>query len=134
MVVKVADAYVVPSIPDKLSVRGAVLLVDRLRRRRFKISGLGTLWSLYREQIAIHRDFVDWGRHRDVCGMLPKPFNTIIPNSLPIVRAMEASTESLNARYTAAFANLYRKLIGEIIERCDGAAGAQRQQQSLCTV
>jgi chromosome partitioning protein len=134
MLVKVADAYVVPSIPDKLSVRGAVLLVDRLRRKRFKISGLGTLWSLYREQSVIHREFVRWGRRRDTSEMIPKPFDTIIPNATPIVRAMEASTESLNAKYTPAFANLYRELIGEIIERCDAAGGTQRHQKTFCTV
>jgi chromosome partitioning protein len=134
MLVKVADAYVVPSIPDKLSVRGAVLLVDRLRRKRYRISGLGTLWSLYRDQNAIHRQFVRWAGRRDVSAMIPKPFDTIIPNATPIVRAMESPAESLNAKYTPAFANLYRELINEIIERCDAAGGAQRQQQSLCTV
>ena len=134
MLVKVADAYVVPSIPDKLSVRGAVLLDDRLRRKKYKIPGLGTLWSLYREQNEIHRDFVRWARRRDVSGMIPQPFDTIIPNATPIVRAMEPSTQSLNAKYTPAFANLYRELIGEIVERSGAVAGAQRKQQTFCTV
>jgi hypothetical protein len=66
--------------------------------------------------------------------MLPKSFETIIPNATHIVRAMDSPAESLNAKYTPAFANLYRELIGEIVERCDAVAGAQRKQQSLCTV
>jgi chromosome partitioning protein len=134
MLVKVADAYVVPSIPDKLSVRGAVLLGDRLRRNNFKLPGLGTLWSLYREQSEIHRKFVSWASGRDVSGMIPKPFDTIIPNATPIVRAMESPAGSLNARYTYPFANLYRELVGEIIERCRRVRGANKQQQRLCTV
>jgi chromosome partitioning protein len=132
MLVKVADAYVVPTIPDKLSVRGAVLLADRLRRRRYKISGLGTLWSLYREQIDIHREFVRWGRRRDVSGMIPKPFETIIPNATHIVRAMGSPAESLNAQYSPAFANLYRQLVSEIVERCHAATGVKRKQETLC--
>jgi chromosome partitioning protein len=134
MLVKVADAYVVPSIPDKLSVRGAVLLVDRLQRKKYKITGLGTLWSLYREQSEIHRKFVSWARCRDISGVIPKPFDTIIPNATPIVRAMESSAGPLNARYKYPFANLYRELVGEIIERCRRVPGANKQQQKLCTM
>src|ERR1017187_8169201 len=51
----VADAFVLPSIPDRLSVRGSMWLLDRIRRSGVKIHPLGTLWSLYREQNKIHR-------------------------------------------------------------------------------
>jgi chromosome partitioning protein len=54
----VADSYVVPAIPDRLSVRGSLYLLDRLRRMGYRINGLGTLWSLYREQNSIHRKMV----------------------------------------------------------------------------
>jgi chromosome partitioning protein len=136
MLVKVADAYVVPSIPDKLSVRGSFYLVERLRRKNFTIPGLGTLWSLYREQNAIHRQIVSLARRRqDLFGVIPKPFATIIPNATPIVRAMESSAESLNARYSPEFANLYRELISEIVgrcQRCHATSGSYRQQRALC--
>ncbi len=55
LLVKTADAYVVPCIPDKLSVRGSHYLVERLRKKNYKLPRLGTIWTLYREQNEIHR-------------------------------------------------------------------------------
>ena len=47
----VADAFIVPAIPDRLSVRGSLYLLDRIQAGGLSRSrGLGTLWSLYREQ------------------------------------------------------------------------------------
>jgi chromosome partitioning protein len=139
MLVKVADAYIVPSVPDKLSVRGTHYLVDRLRRKNFKILGLGTLWSLYKEQNSIHRDMVELSRRRkELFAGIPTAFDTIIPNATAIVRAMESvngsgnSNGSLNAKYTYEFAKLYRELVGEIIDRCRRVPGARKQQQKLC--
>jgi chromosome partitioning protein len=130
MLVKLSDAYVVPCIPDKLSVRGAFYLVERLRQKNFKLPGLGTLWSLYREQNEIHRQFVSLARHRhDLFGVIPKPFDTIIPNATPIVRAMESCPGSLNAKYSPAFANLYRELVREIVERFHAAAHGRKRSK-----
>jgi chromosome partitioning protein len=135
MLVKVADAYIVPCIPDKLSVRGAFYLVERLRRKNYKIPGLGTLWSVYKVQNEIHRDIVGLAsRRQDLFGVIPKPFDTIIPNATAIVRALESPSGSLSARYTSEFAKLYRQLVGEIVERCHAMPGARRQQRVLCGV
>lgn len=123
MLVKVADAYIVPSVPDMLSIRGASYLVERLRRKKFKIPGLGTLWTLYREQNSIHREKTDSaGGRKELFAGMPKAFDTIIPNATAIARAMESSEESLNAKYSPPFAARYRELVGEIIERCHVAA------------
>jgi chromosome partitioning protein len=54
----VADSYIVPAIPDRLSVRGLLYLAERIKSYGYKIHGLGTLWSLYREQNAIHKRIV----------------------------------------------------------------------------
>jgi chromosome partitioning protein len=130
MLVKVADAYIVPCIPDMLSIRGAKYLVDRLRRKNFRIPGLGTLWSLYREQVEIHRENQMAGCRKELFVGMPKAFHTVIPNAAAIAQAMESSNGaahskgSLNAKYTPRFANLYRQLVGEIVERCRVPAGA----------
>lgn len=124
MLVKVADAYIVPCIPDMLSIRGAQYLVDRLRRKNFKIPGLGTLWSLYREQVEVHRENSMASRRKDLFPGMPKAFDTIIPNTTAITRAMESADDSLNARYSSGIANRYRKLVGEIVERCHATVGA----------
>jgi chromosome partitioning protein len=138
MLVKVADAYIVPCIPDKLSVRGAFYLVERLRRKNYKIPGLGTLWSLYRVQNEIHREMVSLAsRRQDLFGVIPQPFDTIIPNATAIVQALESPSGSLSARYTSEFAKLYRQLVGEIVERCQKChttSGSRKQQRTSCTV
>jgi chromosome partitioning protein len=54
-----ADAYIVPAVPDRLSVRGSLLLQRRIRSLGIKVQGLGTLWSLYRQQNKVHRKVVD---------------------------------------------------------------------------
>jgi chromosome partitioning protein len=119
MLVKVADAYIVPSVPDKLSVRGAHYLVDRLRRKKFKLPGLGTLWSLYRVQNEIHREMISLARRRpELFAELPKPFETIIPNATAIARAMESSYTTPDAKFWREIASIYRPLVDEIVARC----------------
>jgi len=59
---------------------------------------------------------------------LPRPFRTVIPNSVDMVRATEPGVEhrSLNAKYTPAFARLYAELAGEIRRRARRARRAGR--------
>jgi chromosome partitioning protein len=116
----VADAYVVPAIPDRLSVRGSLYLLDRIRRMGFKIAGLGTLWSLYREQNGLHRRIVEAvSKGDEPFNQLPRPFKTIIPNASAIAEAAEPGREpkSFNAKYSPQFARLYRSLCEEIVQR-----------------
>jgi chromosome partitioning protein len=51
----VADSYIVPCIPDRLSVRGSLHLTDRIKSHGYKLPGMGTLWSLFRDQNSMHR-------------------------------------------------------------------------------
>jgi chromosome partitioning protein len=107
---KVADAYVLPSIPDRLSVRGSMWLFDRIRRSGVKIQGLGTLWSLYREQNGLHRKVVEAAtKGVEPYNQLPRPFKTIIPNAAAIAAATEPDRKpkSFDAKYTPPFAKLY---------------------------
>lgn len=124
----VADSYIVPSIPDRLSVRGSAFLMDRIRRTGVKISGLGTLWSLYREQNAMHRKIVaDARRGVEPYTFLPRPFETIIPNASAISATTEPNGKpsSFVAKYTKAFAKDYQSLCEEIIQRCQWQASEQ---------
>lgn len=116
----VADGYVVPAIPDRLSVRGSLWLQDRIRRLGVKIEGLGTLWSLYREQNAMHRKVVEAAtKGIEPYRQLPRPFGTVIPNAAAIAMASEPDRKprSFSAKYTPSFAGLYRDLTGEIVQR-----------------
>jgi chromosome partitioning protein len=118
MLVKVADAYIVPSVPDNLSIRGSRYLVDRLRRKQFKIHGLGTLWSLFRKQIEIHCANIELTSRNELLAGLPKPFETVVPHAAAIARAMECSDKSLDAKDWREIAGTYRTLVDEIVARC----------------
>jgi chromosome partitioning protein len=116
----VADSFVVPAIPDRLSVRGSLYLLDRIRRMGYRINGLGTLWSLYREQNGVHRKVVEAvSKGIEPFNQLPRPFKTIIPNAAKIAEATEPDRKpkNFNAKYTPEFAKLYRTLCEEIIQR-----------------
>jgi hypothetical protein len=73
-VLTIADSFIVPTVPDRLSVRGSKYLMSRLSTLGFKVKGLGTLWSLYREQNNMHKSIVkraEWtvpAQKRDVVG------------------------------------------------------------------
>jgi chromosome partitioning protein len=125
----IATAYIVPSIPDRLSVRGSMYLADRIRRSGVKTPGIGTLWSLFRQQNAMHKRLVQAASNRTApYNQLPRPFKTVIPNAAAIASATEAGQKpkSFNAKYTTAFAKTYRGLCREVIQRCD----AQQQMPS----
>jgi chromosome partitioning protein len=117
---EVGDHFIVPAIPDRLSVRGSLYLLDRIRRMGIKIEGLGTLWSLYREQNGIHRRVVEAvAKGVELYNQMPRPFKTIIPNAAKIAEAAEPDRKprNFNAKYTTEFAKLYRSLCEEIVQR-----------------
>ncbi|MBB5021123.1 chromosome partitioning protein [Desulfurispira natronophila] len=118
----VCDAYIVPVIPDRLSVRGAMHLSDRVRKGGYKIRPLGTLWSLYRKQIEQHRITVERAAAGEGASRyLPRPFATIIPNSTRIAESTEPelNPKSFRNKYSHQFAVLYEALMAEIIERLE---------------
>ncbi len=117
----VADAFVLPSVPDRLSVRGSLWLLDRLRRSNVKLQGLGTLWSLYRQQNAMHRRVIEATNdpNHKLHRALPRPFETVIPNASAIADTTEPNRRpnSFSEKYTSQFAKLYRSLCSEIVKR-----------------
>jgi chromosome partitioning protein len=124
----VADSYIVPSIPDRLSVRGSLYLADRIKSYGYKIHGLGTLWSLYREQNAMHKRFVEMSaKGLEPLAKLPRPFKTIIPNAAKIGEASEnaGQPKTFRKKYTPEFGKLFEELCGEIVQRTEW----QRQDQ-----
>ena len=81
----IADSFIVPSVPDRLSVRGSMWLLDRIRRIGVKTPALGTLWSLYRQQNPMHKRVVEAASQgRKPYDQLPPPFRTVIPNAAAI--------------------------------------------------
>jgi len=117
---EVGDSFIVPAIPDRLSVRGSLYLLDRIRRMGIKIERLGTLWSLFRKQNQMHCKVIDaTGRGIEPYAQMPKPFQTVIPNAAKIAEATEpgSSPKSFNAKYTTEFARLFRSLCEEIVAR-----------------
>lgn len=116
----IATAYIIPSVPDRLSVRGSVYLVDRLKRHGYKVPGLGTLWSLYRHQTAMHREFVTGAaRWTHLLQRLPEPFETHIPNATAIPDGLDPTRtpRDFRAKYKTEFAQLFEGLTDEIVNR-----------------
>ncbi|HKQ78396.1 MAG TPA: AAA family ATPase [Blastocatellia bacterium] len=116
----VADSYVVPCIPDLLSVRGSQFLADRIRSFGYKIPPLGTLWSLYRDQNKLHHQIIEAvNKGDDRLKSIAKPFKTIIPNAAAITHATEPGTapHSFRAKYSTQFAGLFEKVCEEIVQR-----------------
>jgi chromosome partitioning protein len=115
----VADGFIVPSVPDRLSVRGSLYLLDRIAKLGFsKIKPVGTLWSLYREQNHVHRAIVEKSSRRvDPYSRLPSPFETVIPNATAIADSSDPDKvpASFKAKYTPQFARLYERLCEEIV-------------------
>jgi chromosome partitioning protein len=131
ILLSVADRYIVPSIPDQLSVRGSLFLLDRIKKRGFKISGLGTLWSLYRQQNPLHCKFVEQAKKSSPpFDQLPKPFETIIPNAAKIAGATEPGQKprTFRQKYSLEFAKLFEALCGEMVRRVELEPGTIRDK------
>lgn len=130
-VMTIADSFIVPTVPDQLSVRGSLYLLSRLSTLGYRVQGLGTLWSLYREQNNMHKAIVAASKKGDTrLAGLPKPFETIIPNATKIAEttdATESAPASFAAKYTYPFAKLFENLCEEICKRSEwspsGASG-----------
>ncbi len=128
----VADCYIVPSIPDRLSVRGSLYLLDRIAARGYRAPGLGTLWTLYRMQNALHKRIIDAAAEgRDPYTRLPKPFKTVIPNSAAIAESTEPNQKpgSFRQKYSLEFAKLFEALCVEIVDRVKALPTADGPEQ-----
>lgn len=142
----VATGYIIPCVPDRLSVRGSAWLAGRIRSSGFKTHGIGTLWSLYRKQNVVHTQTIENASSgRGPFNELPKPFETIIPNATAIATANEEAGKphifrskkrgTFKAKYGGKAAAAFRNLCQEIGERCNGleeanvkSAGRERRE------
>jgi chromosome partitioning protein len=121
-----ADGYVVPAIPDRLSVRGARYLTRRLHNIGVKTRPVGLLWSMRRE-IQTHNEYVNTVRtgrerlafERADAPELPRPFKTVIPHAVAITRSQTGNTayKSFAAKYEGGPTELFKELCREILER-----------------
>jgi len=130
----VADSYVVPCVPDRLSVRGSQFLADRIRSYGYKIPLLGTLWSLYRDQNELHHRIIQAVNYADDrLKSLARPFKTIIPNAAAINRASEPglTPRSFGAKYSPPFARLFQRVCEEIEQRSEKLSAQERIQVSV---
>ncbi|WP_404307275.1 ParA family protein [Neorhodopirellula lusitana] len=118
MFLRIADGYIIPSIPDQLSVRGSENLVKRIGKLNFKVPGIGTLWTLYRQQVALHREIV-----KEPFAKLPTPFETVIPNATKLASAMTLNDAKMipncDIKYGNEFASRYGVLTDELISHCN---------------
>ncbi|RJP19976.1 MAG: ParA family protein [Candidatus Omnitrophota bacterium] len=116
-----ADYFIIPSIPDRLSVRGSIYLLERLRLRGFKrIQCLGTLWTMVRRQVSTHLKIIEHEeRQSGEYARMPKPFRTYIPNMSAIADAMDIWQEypTFQAKYQYKPSHLFEQLCEEIEAR-----------------
>ena len=116
---KVADAYLVPSVPDQLSVKGSHHLIERIRRLGItKAKPLGLLWTLYRESNTVHKRTVSRSLQGEVLHpVLPAPLRTILPNATAIARVSEQQSvapQSVAGKYGTQFGQLFKNVVSEI--------------------
>lgn len=118
-----SDYYILPSVPDRLSVRGSLTLIDRLSKRGFtRTQCLGTLWSMFRKQIPRHVRTIQESRLKEgVYACLPQPFNTVIPNMSVIADALDCRDDvgTFPEKYRYQSAGLFFSLCREIEERIE---------------
>lgn len=128
---RIADAFIIPCVPDTLSVRGALWLMERLRRMNVtRIQPMGTLWSLYRSQAVLHREVIQRTESGEMpYAQLPEPFVTIIPNAASVAAAMDPFIEerpsTFRQKYGTQAARLYGQVADEVVARC-GRLGQPR--------
>lgn len=131
----IADYFLVPTVPDRLSVRGSLYLLSRLATLGYRVDGLGTLWTLYREQNNMHKAIVAASAKGDprLAG-LPKPFETVIPNATKIAETTDPTSTtptSFAAKYTHQFAKLFESLCEEIAKRSEWTPPKKVDKQAV---
>ncbi|MBD3266720.1 AAA family ATPase [bacterium] len=116
-----ADYYIIPAIPDRLSLKGSLSLLTRLKKRGYtRIQCLGTVWSLARKQIKNHNEImVAVKKKQNEFAAIPTPFHTVIPNSAAITDAMDSRKEfaAFRDKYNDPARKIFLSLCKEIAER-----------------
>jgi chromosome partitioning protein len=115
---RISDGIIVPSIPDRLSVRGAEHFERRVTDKKIAAPVLGTLWTLYRAQVERHHSMVSMAKQPNRIEVT-RPFETVIPNAAALAAASDSERVfgTLKQKYTAEFAGRYEELCDEILSR-----------------
>jgi len=118
---RVADGFIIPSIPDRLSVRGVLYLQQRLHNLHMtRIQPLGTLWTMVRGNVVSHQNMMQ-GHATLFPGArpLPQPFTTSIPNtaSFITVTTPDLTFTTYAQKYGTELAPRYRTFCKDLLER-----------------
>jgi chromosome partitioning protein len=126
---RLADGYVIPTVPDVLSTYGIPQIVSEVesfaRSLREPIEPLGILLTKYQAQQTVHNTQLRvLGEHTD----LPPVFEATIPqaNELSAAPAYSQSRQTLRQKWGGRVGfPAYLHFVEELLERIDTPAGAQ---------
>jgi chromosome partitioning protein len=126
---RLADGYVIPTVPDVLSTYGIPQIVSEVesfaRSLREPIEPLGILFTKYQAQQTVHNTQLRvLGEHED----LPPVFETTIPqaNELSAAPAYSQSLQTLRQKWGGRVGfPAYVEFVNELLERIEAPAGAQ---------
>lgn len=135
----VSDGFVVPVVPDILSLLGVLPVLDLIasfsQRAGHAIMPLGTVVSKYNHRNRLHIRILDELRRGARRGIYPPLFETLVPESGPIAESADvyARVHTLRQKYRSAHTTL-SALTREFIlraERADGVAQIAEMERSI---
>jgi chromosome partitioning protein len=122
---RIADGYIIPTIPDVLSTYGIPQIQKRVgdfaENLGEKIAEVGIVVTKYRDQSALHRDTVRRLWENDE---LPEIFQTVVPEGNRIAESAEhvdRGTLRQKYGYQGQF-DTFRSLAAEFIEKVEAIA------------
>lgn len=122
---RIADGYIIPTIPDVLSTYGIPQIQGRVRAfaddLQEPITELGIVVTKYRSQSTLHNNTIRRLRGDD---SLPPVFDTVIPEANSIAASAEhAETSTLRQKYGyGGQFDVFRGLAREFIQQVDEEA------------
>lgn len=125
-----SDVFVVPVVPDILSLAGVIPVMDLIgrvsRRMNHPIAPLGTVISKYHPHDRLHVRILAEMRRGAVAGTYPPLFDTLVPDLPRIAEAADitARVTSLRAKYGAAHRVLIA-LTREYLLRAERVSGVK---------
>lgn len=122
---RIAQGYVIPTIPDVLSTYGIPQIVSRVddfaEELNQPIEPYGIIISKYRQQSTLHRNTVEQLRNDP---NMPPVFETMIPETNAIAASaefVEVSTLRQKYDYQGNY-QLFSRLAGEVVEAVEAVA------------
>lgn len=98
---RLSDGFIIPCVPDALSVRGADYLMSRVGQYGIKTPGIGIMWTMFRDTKP-HQATIARAKKREApFDNLPVPFESKIPHATQIIRTTEPDMtfSSFRAKY-----------------------------------